>query len=155
MSYSIHALAEATGYTPRGIQYYVGRGLLASPGLHGPATRYGEDARVRLRAARKLRLERHLRLAEIRRIFASSSPAELLRLAGLEPAAPAAPAVPAVDLASAAPGGRLGPYRPAAAGRASCEHLAICPGVELVVRADADPEALRVAREILATYVQP
>jgi hypothetical protein len=49
------------------------------------------------------------------------------------------------------PGGALGRYRPAAA-RALCEHVPLCPGVELVVRADADPEALRVAREIEALY---
>lgn len=148
MTYSIRALAEATGFTPRGIQYYVRCGLLPRPVPHGRATTYDEDARVRLLAAQRLQRERHLRLADIRRIFASSSPEERLKLAGLT----AAPLAAAANAPAATPGERLGPYRAAAAGPALCEHVALCPGVELVVRADADPEALRVAREIEAAY---
>jgi hypothetical protein len=48
---------------------------------------------------------------------------------------------------------RVGPYRIARiARREGWERGAICPGVELHVRVDADAEALRVAREIEAAY---
>jgi DNA-binding transcriptional MerR regulator len=151
MPLSIHALADATGLSQRTLQSYVRLGIVSRPALRGSATTYGDDDRLRVLAARRLKREKHLRLGAIARLLAQTPPADLPRLAGVAPAAPPAPAAQAPALAAGAP---LGPYRPAA-GRALCEHIALCPGVELVVRADADPEALRVVREIEAAYRRP
>lgn len=53
----------------------------------------------------------------------------------------------------ALPAGFLGAYR-AGAGPAheSWEHFEVCPGVKLLVRREADPEAWRVAEEIVAVF---
>ena len=51
--------------TPRTVRYYIGQGLLASPGS-GPNARYTDDHLARLRVIRRLQRE-HLPLAEIRR----------------------------------------------------------------------------------------
>jgi DNA-binding transcriptional MerR regulator len=60
----------------------------------------------------------------------------------------ASPATTARPLAA----GFLGPYRGAACPTERWEHMEICPGVKLLVRAEADFEAWRVAREIVATF---
>jgi hypothetical protein len=50
----------------------------------------------------------------------------------------------------------VGPYRPEIAReRALWEHVALCPGVALLVRMDADTEARRLVAEIEARYVKP
>jgi len=50
----------------------------------------------------------------------------------------------------------LGPYRTGAAHPSErWEHHEVCPGVRLLVRTEADAEAWRVAREILATFAAP
>ncbi len=56
----------------------------------------------------------------------------------------------------ALPAGFLGRYRPGAvAPHERWDAFEICPGVKLVVRAEPDPEALRVAEEILALFGPP
>lgn len=51
------------------------------------------------------------------------------------------------------PAGFLGPYRAGAAPpHERWDFLEICPGVKLMVRAEADPEAWRVASEIVAHF---
>lgn len=53
----------------------------------------------------------------------------------------------------ALPDGFMGPYRPALARPSErWEHVAICPGVVLLVRSEADAEAWRVAGEITALF---
>src|SRR5512135_1265543 len=61
--YSIADLARLADVTPRTIRYYVSQGLLPSPEVAGPATRYGEGHLLRL--LRRLQRD-HLPLSEIR-----------------------------------------------------------------------------------------
>ena len=63
--YSIADLARLADVTPRTVRYYVAQGLLPSPDVAGPATRYGEGHLARLRLIRRLQRD-HLPLAEIR-----------------------------------------------------------------------------------------
>ncbi len=63
--YSIADLARLADVTPRTIRYYVSQGLLPSPEVAGPATRYGEGHLLRLRLIRRLQRD-HLPLSEIR-----------------------------------------------------------------------------------------
>jgi hypothetical protein len=49
------------------------------------------------------------------------------------------------------PEGFAGPYRKELASE-RWEHVAICPGVVLMVKGEADAEAWRVAREIVAVF---
>src|SRR5512141_2063117 len=62
--YSIADLARLADVTPRTIRYYVSQGLLPSPEVPGPATRYGEGHLLRLRLIRRLQRD-HLPLSEI------------------------------------------------------------------------------------------
>ena len=56
----------------------------------------------------------------------------------------------------ALPAGFLGRYRPGAvAPHERWDAFDLCPGVKLVVRAEPDPEALRVAEDILALFGPP
>ena len=51
------------------------------------------------------------------------------------------------------PAGFLGPYRAGAAPpHERWDFFEICPGVKLLVRSEADPEARRVASEIVAHF---
>lgn len=63
--YTLADLARLADVTPRTIRYYVAQGLLPSPDVAGPATRYGEGHLARLRLIRRLQRD-HLPLAEIR-----------------------------------------------------------------------------------------
>jgi DNA-binding transcriptional MerR regulator len=63
--YTLGDLARLADVTPRTVRYYVAQGLLPSPEVAGPATRYGEGHLARLRLIRRLQRD-HLPLAEIR-----------------------------------------------------------------------------------------
>lgn len=162
-AYTLHELAAAGGVTTQTIHFYVKKGLLARPKLAGPSTRYVDEHFVRLRVTRAMKRDgagAKRKLSAIAAWMATATPDALVRAAGLAPPAPPSDAAsPAAEAASsgaptpASPTSRLGPYRGARTGlHERWERVAICPGVELHVRVDADPEALRVAREIEAGY---
>jgi hypothetical protein len=168
-AYTLHELAAAVGVTAQTIHFYVKKGLLSRPKLAGPSTRYGDEHYVRLCVTRAMKHDdagAKRKLSAIAAWMATATPEALVRAAGLAPpdsptdaAAPTSGAAsahapssaPSPSPASATP--RLGPYRAARTGQHDrWERVAICPGVELHVRVDADAEALRVAREIEAAY---
>lgn len=63
--FSLTELADLAGVTPRTVRYYLGQGLLPSPGRPGPGSKYDAGHLARLRLIRRLQAE-HLPLAEIR-----------------------------------------------------------------------------------------
>jgi DNA-binding transcriptional MerR regulator len=151
--YSIEELSEASGLSPRGIRFYIARGLLPRPVFRGTATRYGQEYLDRLRAIARLR-KGGKRLDVVRRELGKMTAEEIARLAAQDaPAgAPPPPVVPR-PLARTLPAGFLGPYRPALARPSErWERVELCPGVELIVRGEADGEAWRVAQEIVAMF---
>jgi DNA-binding transcriptional MerR regulator len=167
--FTIAQVARAAGVRVRAIRYYVAHGALAAPEFRSRNTRYDHAFLVRLRALAALRRQ-NLKLVAIIPKLDAASPEELLRLAGYSvppdwPAPPGPPAIrtaaqaampPALASPEATPrqlaAGFLGPYRGAACPTERWEHMEICPGVKLLVRAEADIEAWRVAREIVATF---
>lgn len=74
-TYSLTDLARLASVTPRTVRYYIGQGLLPSPGS-GPTARYGDNHLDRLLLIRKLQRE-HLPLAEIRRRLDELSDAQI------------------------------------------------------------------------------
>lgn len=144
-------LVAATGATPRAVRFYVERGLLPKAEGRGTGLIYTEEHVLRLRAVRHFRAQR-LTVAQIRDRLARLSPAELARL-GAPPSPP-----------GASPPATLGPgtsrTTPAAgaadAARSWCaerwERVALLPGLELHVRADAGPLIRRLAEEIQSRY---
>jgi hypothetical protein len=179
--YSARQLAKATGATVHQIGHWVRRGFLPRTTPRGPYTAYTEEHRLRLLAFLALRVQ-GLDLTAAHREVSLASEARIRELAGEplpEPPAPvvpvtAAPAPPSpapfesparadAQPESAAsspaiavepePPPALGAYRAhAARGRALWESIAICPGVFVIVRSDADTEARRVAEEIQRAY---
>ncbi len=163
IQYSAAEAALEAGISLRTIRYWVGRRALpkVSPeDFRGPDTRYGRDFVIRLRAiSRLLRGDRHL--TRVVATFEGATEDERIRMAGYEP--PKEPPREAtreeVSVGSQTahvsplPAGFTGPYRGLAAYPAErCDHMPICPGVTLVVKTDADAEAHRVAREIVALF---
>ena len=165
--YSLRDLAAVTNVGRAAIGHYIKRGILPRTESRGPHTRYTEEHRIRLLAIAQLR-ERGYGLAQMARAFDGASLDDIFRVAGYAPpsrdsevapavvAAPVAtPPVAAAPPAVAPPPAEepLGAYRGhSARTRRSWESIAVCPGVFLVVLADADTEARRVAREIEAAY---
>lgn len=172
--YSLRDLAAVTNVGRSAIGHYVKRGLLPRAEPRGPYTRYTEDHRIRLLAIARLR-ERGYGLNQMAEALDGASLDDIFRVAGYEPPPDEAPSAPAAGVAPAvtpaagtkepAPASThtdpapapveepKGAYRwHAARKRRHWESVAICPGVFLVVLADADTEARRVAREIEATY---
>jgi len=144
--YNLEGLAKASGVATRTIRYYIDLGLLPKPPFHSHNTRYGQEHLMRLQAIKRLRNQK-LRLNAIAARLAKVTPDELLRLAGMEPPAPPAPK------ARELPEGFLGPYRPAFTQPTErWERISICPGVDLMVRSEADAEAWRVASEIARLF---
>jgi len=149
-TYTWTTLAAAAGVSPRSVRYYTERGVLPAPKFRGPATTYGRDHLVRLRAAVRLRRDERLPLDAIRVRLAGLSQEALEALAGLAPVAP--PTVATHVATPAAPPLTEG-YRPEVARpREHWTRITLFPGVELHVRADADTEADRLTREIVARY---
>ena len=132
-TYTAAALARAVGLRVPTIHHYLQEGLLPSPPRRGPATVYTEEHLLRLRALRKMRME-GLSLARIKRRLPAMSLDQLRAM--VDPPAPAPPTpTPASD-------GMMERW----------ERAALVPGLELMVRADAGPLVLRLAREIVAAY---
>lgn len=149
-SYSAVELAAAAGVTVRAIRFYVAERLLEAPPFRGSSTRYGREHLLRLRAIAWLQKEEHLRLPDIRRRLSRMSVADLERLLPPAPDPPPAASAPARGPTDGLPW-RAEAARP----RESWTRVVLCPGVELHVRADADTEAERVAREIVLRYAVP
>ncbi len=82
--------------TPRTVRYYIGQGLLASPGS-GPNARYTDAHLARLRLIRRLQRD-HLPLAEIRRRLEDLPDDAVIAMADeVAQAAPSAPSDSAAD----------------------------------------------------------
>ncbi len=158
---SVEELAHEARVTPRTVRYYFERGLLPSAERKGRNTRYNRDLVVRLRAIGELRLQ-GMRIDPIKKKLASMSHEEMLKLA--QASAPETPTVEIAHTDTAAeeseqansrelPAGFVGPYR-AGLGHGSerWDHVELCPGVVLMVRGEADSEAWRVAREVVAVF---
>jgi len=133
-TYSSTALAQEVGLRASTIHRYLQEGLLPSPPRRGPATVYTEEHLLRLRAIRKMR-GANMGLARIKRKLTAMSLDQVRAM--VEPPRPPAPAAPAASVDPAAE---------------RWERATLVPGLELMVRADAGPLVLRLAREILATY---
>ena len=82
--------------TPRTVRYYIGQGLLASPGS-GPNARYTDGHLARLRVIRRLQRE-HLPLAEIRRRLDDLADDEVVAMA--ETSDDASSSTPSTDSAA-------------------------------------------------------
>lgn len=78
-SYSLSDLCSVSGVTPRTVRYYVSQGLLRPPTGSGPAARYDDGHRDRLRMIRRLQRD-HLPLAEIRSRLDALTDAEVAGL---------------------------------------------------------------------------
>jgi DNA-binding transcriptional MerR regulator len=152
--------------TPRTVRYYIGQGLLASPGS-GPNARYSDGHLARLRVIRQLQRQ-HLPLAEIRRRIEDLPDDEVVALAeSPTPTEAAAPADSAADyvrrllggparrvaeepasFATAVPAAMAAPAPPPSAPpeaetprepeRSTWERHAIVPDVEIHVRRPLD-----------------
>ncbi len=133
-------LCQATGATPRGVRFYVERGLLPRPEGRGTGPIYTEEHLIRLRAIRRLRAER-VPVDEIRARLSRLSRDEIVRLG----APPAPPAPPPASPAAADPAERSYPADP-------WDRVILLPGLELHVRGDAGPLVRRLAAEIHARY---
>ena len=139
-TYKLEELARAADVAPRTVRYYVQRGLLPAPEFKGRDTSYGRGHLSRLRAIK--------RLDAIEARLAGSSEAELDQLARAD--------VLEVELPRQAPppaGSRHARASAPACGVRQAERwerVVLAPGLELFVKADADPETRRVAREIEA-----
>ncbi len=133
-TYTVTALARAVCLRVPTIHHYLQEGLLPAPPRRGPATVYGEEHLLRLRALRKMRME-GASLARIKRVLPAMSLDEVRAMVE-PPPPPAAPLpAPAVDAAME-----------------RWERAALVPGLELMVRSDAGPLVQRLAREIVAAY---
>jgi DNA-binding transcriptional MerR regulator len=128
-------LAALAGVRPRSVRYYVERDLLPRPEFRGTATRYTREHLLRIFAIQKLQREEHIDLDEIRMRLAAMSPADLEKYA---------PPAPATHVAGP---GLTPPAAPTYASE-SWERVALLPGLELCVRADASPLVRRLVQEI-------
>ncbi|MGD0526496.1 MAG: MerR family transcriptional regulator [Polyangiaceae bacterium] len=172
--YSLRELANITNVSRHAIGHYIKRGLLPHAEPRGPHTRYSEEHRIRVLAIAALR-ERGYGLAQMAKVLHGASLDDIFRVAGYQPpdrdpeVVPVAVAAPAATVAIAPLAAAVAPAPPsvaptpfeeplgaypghAARARRQWESIAICPGVFVVVLADADTEARRVAREIEAQY---
>lgn len=152
-TFTIDEVASAAGVTLRTIRYYVERRVLPRAAFKSIHTRYDRAFVARLRAIARLR-EKNLRLDAIVQQLDAASEDDLLRMAGYDVPEPPPPlAGPPPPPPPALPAGFVGPYRAGATYPSErWEHLPICPGVVLLVKGEADAEAWRVAREIVALF---
>lgn len=147
---TLDELADAADVSPRLVRYYLERGLLPSPKFKSRATRYGPAYLPRLRAIRRLR-EEGLGVEEIQKRLRKASAEEIEALGAPPSVEPEAPEEEAASKEKKLPEGFAGPYRKELASE-RWEHVALCPGVVLMVKGEADAEAWRVAREIAALF---
>jgi DNA-binding transcriptional MerR regulator len=149
-------LCQATGATPRGVRFYVERGLLPKPEGRGTGPIYTEEHLIRLRAIRLLRAQR-VPVDAIRVRLSRMSRDEIIAL-GTPPAPPTAPvpsappaANPGVGATATAPAERAWSVdRPRSADL--WERIPLLPGLELHARAGAGALVERLAAEIYARY---
>lgn len=113
--YSLAELAALTGLSTRTIRFYMGQGLIASPGREGRATRYPEATLARLRLICSLRYA-HQPLAEIRRRLEELSDPEVLALATATPEPSPPPASALEFVRGLLAGGQGGSRDPSAEG---------------------------------------
>jgi DNA-binding transcriptional MerR regulator len=92
-TYALNDLARLAEVTPRTIRYYIQQGLLPSPDLQGPGTRYTDEHLERLLLIKRLQAA-HLPLAEIRAQL-GAVPRE--QLSGIAEAVAQPPTTSAVD----------------------------------------------------------
>lgn len=158
-TFSLREAARLAGVTLRTVRYYVAQRALPkvkAEDFKGADTRYDLSFVLRLRAIATL-LPEMRRLEPILARFDAASPEERVRLAGFEPPPAPPPVDPPREEPSAAqvklPPGFAGAYRAGLAYPAErWDHVPICPGVVLLVKAEADAEAQRVAREMVALF---
>lgn len=161
-SFKLDELAREADVPARTVRYYVQRGLLPAPEFRGRDTTYGDDHLQRLLAIKRLQAA-HLPLDEIQARLHGATSSELERLVSGSVAVLAGREPPPSPIPPASFPGRH-PYRaplrpdptypdaPASDVPELWQRIVLVPGVELLVRDDADPEARRLAREIQATY---
>lgn len=157
--YTIAQVARLSGVPIATIRYYVAHDAVPAPEFHSRHTRYDASFLVRLRAVAALRRQK-LRIPTIRAQLADASPEELLSLAGYtSPDSPSHAGSPPRSAADSPPRplppGFVGAYRGAGHPTERWEHMEVCPGVKLLVRSEADAEAWRVAREVMALFAAP
>jgi DNA-binding transcriptional MerR regulator len=85
-TYALNELCDLADVTPRTVRYYIQQGLLRSPDVAGPLTRYDDGHLWRLRLTKQLQRE-HLPLAEIRKRLAALSDDEVRDLVSGSPRA--------------------------------------------------------------------
>ena len=124
-TYSADELHAIVGLTPRTQRLWQKRGLIPYPQHVGRRTRHEETTVTRVRAIRVLR-KRGESFSAIRRKLAKLSDAEIAAIA----APPAAP-TPPPDNAT---------------------YVALIPGLDLRIQANATPFARRIAQEIAERY---
>lgn len=168
----IEDLAERVGVSVRTIRYYIAEGLLPGPDGRGKAATYGLEHLLRLRLIRRL-VEQRLPLAEIGQRVPTLSIRDVeallqeedRRAAALQRAAdaPSPRAYVSALLREAAPAERFPPARalslaqphpaqPACEASPQAEEWQrweLAPGVELHVRADAQPRQRRLIDRLL------
>ncbi|MCC6807412.1 MAG: MerR family transcriptional regulator [Deltaproteobacteria bacterium] len=154
-TYTVWDLARRAGVQPPTINRWVRHGLMPKVPHRGPATRYtAHHLKLTLAIARLAKTYRSHR--RMRQVLAKMTPEQLDRAAGIAPpVAPPAPPSPHAGLPPhppppPLPDGHLGRYRGRIA--RAWEAIAIAPGLDLIVRDDADGEARRVAAEIAERY---
>jgi DNA-binding transcriptional MerR regulator len=161
MRYSIMELARATGIPIRTLRAYVQQGivppLVGALGAEGARSnaQFGEEQFYRACAANALR-KRDVGVRAIKAQLDGASDAELCAIAGL-PAPPRQISPEEIEKAHRSHGDGHAHAHAHAAPRQSREpwtRVVLRPGVELHVRADADADALAVARAIEDEYAR-
>ncbi len=132
MNYRASEIAAKTGFTPRTLNNWIKRGCLPKVTFRGANTTYGEAHLVGLLAIRAL-LKKNYGISGIRGTFKRSTPAQIRKLAGLEPPAAAVAAAPVSNVAR-------------------WTHVTLAPGVVLLVRDDASDSATKIAAVFKAAF---
>jgi DNA-binding transcriptional MerR regulator len=154
-------LAALTGLPVTTLRYYVQQGLLRPAEFRGTLTRYQRPELLRLLGIVRLKSEGKSTLAEKRSRLDSMSSGDLEKWLGSGPLAPAAAAALGLAAASPTPASNSAtlaalPRTSIDLGRATNEvwqRIALLPGLELHVRADAPQAALAAAQRICDEYV--
>ena len=153
--YDVATLARLAGIMPRTVRDYVRAKVIPKPPARGPATRYGDEHLVRIRAARYLLSRDRMTLAEVRARFAKMTLAQIEALVPRWEAPDAAPVEPVAP----SPGGHVAPDAPNDAATANTgplgdrwERVELFPGLELLMRSGSAPFIERIAREIRDRY---
>ena len=131
---TIGELEAKLGLTRRVIHSWIAGGLIGPPSRRGPRSTYDDAQVLRIAAIQKLRAKR-MGLPAIKRWLLSATRDQVEALVNPPAPAPAAPAPTALDTH----GERW-------------ERVALLPGLELHVRADAGALVRRLAGEIAERY---